>query len=88
LNDWPDKEEGPLPEDWESMVTLGLPPPKQDLHIRVDSDVLEWFKAQGKGCQTRINAFLRAFMQTRRHLERGQAAKTTVRQTRRIASKK
>jgi hypothetical protein len=37
-----DEEEGPLSEDWESGVTLGLPPPQQDLHIRID-DVLEWF---------------------------------------------
>lgn len=29
--------------------------------LRVDADVLEWFKAQGPGYQTRINAVLRAF---------------------------
>jgi uncharacterized protein (DUF4415 family) len=83
-----DEEEGPFPEDWENRVTLELPPPKQDLHIRIDSDVLEWFKAQGKGYQTRINAGLRAFVQTRRHLERGQAAKTRVRNTSQIVGKK
>jgi uncharacterized protein (DUF4415 family) len=33
------------------------------LTIRVDSDVLEWYKKQGPGYQTRINALLRAYMQ-------------------------
>lgn len=34
---------------------------KTDVHIRIDSDVLEWFKEQGKGYQTKINAVLRAY---------------------------
>jgi uncharacterized protein (DUF4415 family) len=36
-------------------------PPKSSISLRVDADVLEWFKAQGPGYQTRINAVLRAF---------------------------
>jgi uncharacterized protein (DUF4415 family) len=36
-------------------------PPKASISLRVDADVLEWFKAQGPGYQTRINAVLRAF---------------------------
>lgn len=36
-------------------------PPKISIALRVDSDVLEWFKAQGPGYQTRMNAVLRAF---------------------------
>jgi uncharacterized protein (DUF4415 family) len=36
-------------------------PPKTSIALRVDSDVLEWFKAQGRGYQTRMNAVLRAF---------------------------
>lgn len=36
-------------------------PPKASISLRVDRDVLEWFKAQGEGYQTRINAVLRAF---------------------------
>jgi uncharacterized protein (DUF4415 family) len=41
----------------------GLKPlsPKASISLRVDRDVLEWFKAQGDGYQTRINAVLRAF---------------------------
>jgi uncharacterized protein (DUF4415 family) len=34
---------------------------KTAISLRVDQDVLEWFKAQGEGYQTRINAVLRAF---------------------------
>ena len=36
-------------------------PTKASISLRVDRDVLEWFKAQGNGYQTRINAVLRAF---------------------------
>jgi uncharacterized protein (DUF4415 family) len=38
-------------------------PPKQTVTIRLDADVLEWFKQQGQGYQTRINALLRLYMQ-------------------------
>lgn len=37
-------------------------PRKTQLTIRVDSDVLEWYRKQGSGYQTRINALLRAYM--------------------------
>lgn len=36
-------------------------PPKASIALRVDQDVLDWFKAQGPGYQTRMNAVLRAF---------------------------
>jgi uncharacterized protein (DUF4415 family) len=41
----------------------GLKPvsPKASIALRLDADVLEWFKSQGPGYQTRINAVLRAF---------------------------
>jgi uncharacterized protein (DUF4415 family) len=65
-----DRDEGPLPDNWESQVMVGLPPAKQDIHIRLDGDILEWFKAHGRGYQTRINAVLRAFVQTRERVDR------------------
>jgi len=45
------------------IVRRGLKPvrPKTSISIRVDTDVLEWFKAQGTGYQKRINLVLRAF---------------------------
>ncbi len=39
-----------------------MPEPKHAISLRVDSDVLKWFKSQGKGYQTRMNAVLRAYM--------------------------
>ncbi len=45
------------------IVRKGLKPlpPKASVSLRLDQDVLEWFKAQGAGYQTRINTVLRAF---------------------------
>jgi uncharacterized protein (DUF4415 family) len=45
------------------IVRRGLKPvaAKTSVSLRVDADVLEWFKAQGPGYQTRMNAVLRAF---------------------------
>jgi len=45
------------------IVRNGLKPvlPKATISLRVDADVLEWFKSGGPGYQTRINAVLRAF---------------------------
>ena len=46
------------------IVRKGLKPvaPKEQLTLRVDSDVLNWFRQQGRGYQTQINALLRAYM--------------------------
>ncbi|MFN3712221.1 MAG: BrnA antitoxin family protein [Alcanivoracaceae bacterium] len=38
-------------------------PAKQSVTLRLDADVLDWFKSQGKGYQTRINALLRRYME-------------------------
>jgi uncharacterized protein (DUF4415 family) len=45
------------------VVRRGLQPlpAKASISLRLDQDVLEWFKAQGSGYQTRINSVLRAF---------------------------
>src|SRR6266852_4176033 len=50
--------------DW-SKAIKGLPPMKKHINIRIDSDVLDWFKATGKGYQTRINNVLRAYVESR-----------------------
>jgi uncharacterized protein (DUF4415 family) len=74
-----DRDEGPLPDDWESGVTIGLPAAKQDIHIRLDADILQWFKAHGRGYQTRINAVLRAFVQTRARVDRKSVIRKSAR---------
>jgi len=48
--------------DW-SQATIVYPQPKHAISIRLDDDVIKFFKATGKGYQTRINAVLRHFMQ-------------------------
>ena len=47
-------------------ATLSLPEPKTAVTIRLDRQVLDWFKAKGPGYQTRINALLRAYMEARK----------------------
>ncbi|HEU5431287.1 MAG TPA: BrnA antitoxin family protein, partial [Thermomicrobiales bacterium] len=44
--------------DW-STVQIGVPAPKRQLTVRFDGDLIDWFKAQGPGYQTRMNAVLR-----------------------------
>jgi uncharacterized protein (DUF4415 family) len=53
----------PLDDDFFAHAELRLPEPKQLITIRLDTDVVEWFKAQGKGYQTRMNAVLRRYME-------------------------
>jgi uncharacterized protein (DUF4415 family) len=45
---------------------LRLPKGKQLVWLRIDRDVLDWFKRQGKGYQTKINAVLRAYVRAQR----------------------
>ncbi len=47
-------------EDWTAQVEE--PRGKKAVSIRLDEDVLEFFKGEGKGYQTRMNAVLRAYM--------------------------
>jgi uncharacterized protein (DUF4415 family) len=44
-----------------------VPPGKKSIHLRVDADVVEWFKSQGRGHLTRMNAVLRSFMDAHKH---------------------
>jgi uncharacterized protein (DUF4415 family) len=61
-----DPDAPPLDLDW-TQARLSLPPAKDVVTLRLDRDVLEWFRAQGKGYQTRINQVLRAFYEARRN---------------------
>jgi uncharacterized protein (DUF4415 family) len=50
-------------EDWHGAVRGKFyRPVKQQLTVRIDADVLEWLKSQGKGYQGRLNEILRAAM--------------------------
>lgn len=48
---------------WVDARVVMPPPGKASVHMRVDSDVLAWFREQGKGHLTRMNAVLRSFME-------------------------
>jgi len=54
--------------DW-SQAVKGLPPRKEHINIRIDADVLDWFRNTGKGYQTGINNVLCAFVESRRGTE-------------------
>jgi len=58
------------------VVRRGLqpPPPKVAISLRIDEDVLGWFKAKGQGYQTRINAVLYAYMREEIALDEQAAA--------------
>ncbi len=51
-----------LDEEWFRTARLVTPEPKVPVSIRVDRDVLEWFKAQGPRYQSRMNAVLKAYV--------------------------
>ena len=61
-----------------SIVRVGLKPlpPKASISLRIDREVLDWFKAQGTGYQTRINLVLRAYRDAVETAERGQGRGT------------
>lgn len=54
-------EEGVV--DWNTISTeLPKPPRKVSFTMRYDPEVLEWFRSQGSGYQTRMNSVLRAYI--------------------------
>ncbi len=55
--DWAD-----MPADWPERAIAVMPGPKQLLSLRLDSDVVQWFRDQGPGYQTRMNAVLKSFV--------------------------
>ena len=55
------EEDAEFDIDWSSARVV-VPETKQMISLRLDPDVLAYFKAQGRGYQTRINAVLRAYM--------------------------
>jgi uncharacterized protein (DUF4415 family) len=64
-----DPDAVPLDFDW-SKAVLVIPPKKKAISIRVDEDVLDYFKKQGAGYQRRMNAVLRSYMQQKRKKKR------------------
>jgi len=55
-----------LDEEWFKRAKLVLPDPKLPVTIRLDRDVVAWFKQGGPRYQSRINAVLRAYVKAHR----------------------
>jgi uncharacterized protein (DUF4415 family) len=54
-------------DDWNwGEAVLVIPPKKKAISIRVDEDVLDYFRKEGAGYQRRMNAVLRSYMQQKR----------------------
>lgn len=57
-----DPEWRDIPRTWYEAAEAVMPVPKKLLSLRLDTDVVDWFRQQGPGYQTRINAVLRTFV--------------------------
>jgi uncharacterized protein (DUF4415 family) len=54
--DWRD-----VPRDWFLGAEAVMPRPKIPVSIRLDADLVDFFRGQGRGWQTKLNAVLRAY---------------------------
>ena len=52
-------------EFWKSAHVV-VPTGKTSVHLRLDNDVVEWFRSHGKGHLTRMNAVLRAYVEAQK----------------------
>ena len=68
-------EEGKV--DW-SQARVVMPPSKQIISVRIDRDVLEFFRSKGRGHQTRTNAVLRSYMDAKQGSVRGRSCSLNV----------
>jgi uncharacterized protein (DUF4415 family) len=64
--DWKD-----VPVDWIDSAVMVMPVAKKLLSLRLDREVVAWFRAQGPGYQTKINAVLRAYVEHERAAKKG-----------------
>lgn len=56
-------EAAPVSDGFWKRSRIVMPPGKTSVHLRVDSDVFDWFKKQGNGHLTRMNAVLRSYVE-------------------------
>ena len=59
-----DSDEAGVEWDWPN-ASKGLPPRKEMVNMRLDREVLDWFRSGGKGYQSRINAVLSSYVRSR-----------------------
>jgi uncharacterized protein (DUF4415 family) len=63
--DW--EEEGHIDWPQEPLELSDILGPKKQITVRLDPNIIDYFKAQGRGYQTRMNAVLRAYVQAHKH---------------------
>jgi uncharacterized protein (DUF4415 family) len=56
-------EAGSLGADFWDTAPVVMPGGKTSVHLRLDSEVVRWFKSKGKGHLTRMNAVLKAYVE-------------------------
>ena len=64
--DWRD-----VPRDWYRGAEAVMPRAKVPVSIRLDADLVEFFRGQGRGWQTRVNAILRAYANAKQDTKAG-----------------
>jgi uncharacterized protein (DUF4415 family) len=62
--------------DWANAKVV-WPPGKEPITIRIDKDILAWFRKRGRGYQSKINAVLRAYIDAQKP-QRKSSARTAV----------
>lgn len=65
-----DMAETGIATDWTEHTRIIFPRAKERVTVRLDADIVNWLKAQGKGYQTRINAILRAYVTSQKAREK------------------
>jgi len=55
-------------DNWDNVI-IGFPKPKRQVTVRLDGDIIDWFKDSGRGYQTRMNAVLRSYVEAQKRQE-------------------
>jgi uncharacterized protein (DUF4415 family) len=61
-----DPDAGVIPPGFWDNATVRIPPTKQQITLRLDPDVIGWFKRGGRGYQSRMGAVLRSYVEAKR----------------------
>jgi uncharacterized protein (DUF4415 family) len=61
-----DPDAGVIPPGFWDNATVAMPENKQQITLRLDPEVIRWFKRTGKGYQSRMGAVLRSYVEARR----------------------
>ena len=61
-----DPDAGAIPPGFWDNAKILMPGPKQQITLRLDPDVIRWFKRTGKGYQSRMGAVLRSYVEAKK----------------------